>query len=104
MVSASVSGMNVAKTMFDVAANDVANANTAGFRPSRVEAAEAPEQNGAVVEAIHRSETAPPAGLSGTDLAEEMTHLVVAAAAFKVNAGTLRAQYVTTGYLLDVLA
>ena len=104
MVSASVSGMNVAKTMFDVAANDVANVNTAGFRPSRVDAAEAPGQTGAVVEAIHRSDTAPPEGLSGTELAEEMTHLVVGAASFRANAGALRAQYVTTGYLLDVLA
>jgi flagellar hook protein FlgE len=104
MVSASVSGMHVAKTMFDVTANDVANVNTAGFRPSRVDAAEAPDRSGAVVESIRPSDTAPPPGLSGTDLAEEMTDLVVAAAAFRVNAGALRAQYVTTGYLLDVLA
>jgi flagellar basal body rod protein FlgG len=104
MVSASVGGMHVAKTMFDVAANDIANMNTEGFRPSRVDAAEAPGQGGAVVESIRRSDTTPPEGLSGTDLAEEMTDLVVASVTFKANSSALRAQQVTTGFLLDVLA
>jgi flagellar hook protein FlgE len=104
MTPASVSGMLAAKTMFDVAAHDVANVNTAGFRPSRVDTAEAPARAGAVVDAVRRAEAAPPQGLSGTSVAEEFTELTVASAAFAANAAALRTQDEALGHLLDVLA
>ena len=84
MIGASVSGMLVARTTLDVTANDIANVSTSGFRPS--------------------SGQEPPAGLSGTDLTEEMPELIVAGAAYGANAAALRAQDETTGFLLDVLA
>ena len=104
MVSASVSGMHVATTMFDVAAHDIANVSTPGFQPSRVDAAAAPDGAGAVVDVIRRSDTPAPSGLSGVQLADEMPELIVAGHAFAANASALRAYDRTTGFLLDVLA
>ena len=45
---------------------------------------------------------APPDGMSGTDLAEEMTELVLAGAAYGANAAAFKAQ--TTAFLVDILA
>ena len=104
VIGASLSGMQLARTSLDVTANDIANVSTAGFRPSRVEAAAGPDRSGAVVAAIRPAEQAPPEGLSGTDLAEETVELVLAGATYGANAAALRAQDETTGFLLDVLA
>jgi flagellar hook protein FlgE len=96
--------MTVARTMLDVAAHDVANVSTPGFRPYRATATEAPGRAGAVVGAVERSAAEPPAGMSGTDLAVEMPELIVAGATYSANAVALRTQDETTGSLLDVLA
>lgn len=104
MVGASVSGMRVAQARLDSSAHDVANMSTAGFRPSRVEVAEAAGRSGAVVTGISAAGQAPPQGLSGTDLAEEIPEQIVAGAVYGANAAALRAQDETTRSLLDVLA
>jgi flagellar basal-body rod protein FlgC len=104
MVSASVSGMRVGITMFDVAAHDIANASTPGFEPSRVDAVAAPGRSGAVVRAIQRSDAPPPTGLSGVQLADELPELIVAGHVSAANASALRAHDETLGHLLDVLA
>ena len=95
-------GMEVALTSFDVTANDIANISTTNYRPSRVDAAELPGRSGAMVAGVTTTDDAPPDGTSGTDLAEEMTELVLAGAAYGANAAAFKAQ--TTAFLVDILA
>lgn len=103
-MQSSVSGMGVASTLVDVAAHNIANSNTGGFRPQRAEIAAVEPTGGAAVARISAEAPEPPPGLSGTDLATEMVSLVVGGAAYSANATALVTRDQMTRDLLDVLA
>lgn len=100
-IGASLSGLLAAQTRFDVAANDVANANTAGYRESRAELAEAAP--GVRVEQITQPgpQGSPADAPSNVSLAEEMTELVAAKHMYGANAQVLRSMLETQGTLFD---
>lgn len=103
-IGASLSGLFAAQTRFDVAANDVANANTPGYRESRTELAETGD--GVQVSAITRpgdatGAPAAPDAPSDVSLAEEMTELIVARHTYGANAQMLRSTLELQGQLFD---
>jgi flagellar hook protein FlgE len=91
-----VSGLRDATLRLGVAASNVANLNTDGFRPARVTTSELP--GGGV------QSTITPGDLEGVDLATELVAMLVAEAAFAANARTLGATLRTEGRVLDLLA
>lgn len=100
-IGASLSGLFAAQTRFDVAANDVANANTTGHRESRAElSAAAP---GVRVDAITQPgpEGSPADAPSNVSVAEEMTEIVAAKHMYGANAQVLRSMLETQGALFD---
>ena len=91
----SISGLHAAQTMFDVMANNVANIATDGFKPSRVELRPVPPRDGVDVASIV------PSGEDGTDLATEMTSMVIAKTTYAANARAFRTQDDALGALFD---
>jgi len=91
----SISGLHAAQTMFDVMANNVANIATDGFKPSRVELRPVEPRAGVDVAAISQSPD------DGTDLATEMTSMVVAKTTYAANARAFRTEDDTLGALFD---
>ena len=103
-IGASLSGLFAAKTQFDVAANDIANANTGGYRQKRTEFGDT--RQGVEIQAItppvddspsSSADVAP----SNVSLAEEMTQLTTARHAYGANARMLQSQLETQGMLFD---
>lgn len=90
-----ISGLQAAQTTFDVMANNVANIATAGFKPSRVELRPVPPESGVDVAAIV------PSGEDSTDLATEMTSMVIAKTTYAANARAFRTEDETLGALFD---
>jgi len=104
-IGASLSGLFAARTQFDVAANDVANANTGGYRQSRTELGDA-SPDGVRVEAITKpgdADGSQPAADAPSDvnLAEEMTDMIVARHTYGANAQMLRSSIELQGTLFD---
>ncbi len=102
------SGLQIASLRLAVSANNVANAETSGFVPSRVEAQEVPSGGvrGAVVKQNDpqfeaRMDRAI-VGASGTDLIQESVEQSLAAASFRANLVTLKTADETLGALLDL--
>src|SRR3954462_8805316 len=91
----SISGLRAAQTTFDVMANNVANMATEGFKPSRVELRPVEPRAGVDVAAISQSAD------DGTDLATEMTSMVIAKTTYAANARAFRAEDDTLGALFD---
>ena len=91
----SISGLHAAQTSFDVMANNVANIATDGFKPSRVELRPVEPRGGVDVAAIT------PSGDDGTDLATEMTGMVIAKTTYAANARAFRTEDETLGALFD---
>lgn len=107
-----------------VAAHNLANVNTEGFRASRATLEERPELGGAAVQEVR--ETSAPAPLvpsmrlveqggrveqerslvegSTTDPAREMASLTVRQRAFEANAAVVRAEQQMVGVILDMVA
>ena len=103
-IGASLSGLFAATTQLDVAANDIANANTAGYRQSRAELAEA--NPGVQVTAITKpgdaaGALADPEAPSDVSLAEEMTDMIIARHTYGANAQMLRSTVEMQGTLFD---
>lgn len=101
---ASASALEAHSTKVDVAANNVANVNTSGFKPSRVHL-EDQTPNGV------RASVEPSAGRkgavpddSGVDLAQEHVSLVEARAGFGASVAALRTESALLGTLVDALA
>jgi flagellar basal-body rod protein FlgC len=99
--SASVSGLFAAQTRLAIAANDIANANTTGYRQSRAELTAA-NPSGVRVQAITQpgDPTAADAP-SNTSLAEEMTELIAGKHMYGANAQALRSILELQGQLFD---
>jgi flagellar hook-associated protein FlgK len=92
-ISIARSGMNAAQLQLDVAANNIANSQTPGYkRQSSVQQA-AP--GGGVTSAVVTADTA------GESLAEDMVTQMSAGYAFKANLKVLQTQHHLLGALLD---
>ena len=107
-LSVASSGLAVASTQLAVAAHNVANANTQGFVPARVEVREAPEGGAeARIELgmperaaeVDRALLAP----SRSDLVAETVSQSVAAALYRANLASLRTAQETDEALFDLV-
>jgi len=87
--------MRDATVRLDVAANNVANATTEGFKPSRVASAALP---GGGVQSI-----VVPGDVEGVDLAGEMVAMLMAKTAFAANAKILSTTFQAERRTLDLL-
>jgi len=87
--------MRDAAVRLDVAANNVANAATPVFKPSRVESVGFP--GGGVLS------TVVPGDIEGVDLAGEMVGMLMAKTAFAANAKMLSTTFQTERRTLDLL-
>ncbi len=114
-IPASLSGLSALGKKHQVAANNVANAQTDGFKKSRTELVEAPAPAFGVEAQVRQSETPGPEAFEDTsqgkqlvqqpnvDLGEEMANLLVAQRAFEMNVAALRAQDESVGTLMDII-
>ena len=103
---AALSGLRAADTLFAVHADNIANANTDGFRPRRLELSEA-RPAGGVLQGPVRTPPSELAGLAGefqTDLGVEITGTVISSAMYSANLAMLRTQDEMAGTLLDLRA
>lgn len=91
-----LSGMQAAQTALGVAAHNVANAQTAGFRPQQVVYAE--QLQGGVSARVQAS------GREGPSLEADFVAQLQAKNAFLANLAVFRAADQTTGQLIDSLA
>lgn len=100
-IGTSTSGLFAAQAKLAVAANDIANANTARHRQSRAEFATA-SPSGVRVQAITQpgapTEAEAP---SNTSLSEEMTELILSKHTYGANAQALRNVAQLQGHLFD---
>ena len=101
-LSASVSGMRAAALGVASVAGNVANVNTPGYRPRRVDFQELLE-GGVEVASVREEGGVPPEGMSGVDLASESTDLLGYAATYEANLKVLDAQDEVLGTAMDLL-
>lgn len=94
--SIAISGMHAATTRLGVAAHNVANAVTPGFR--RQEVAQQSQPGGGVTTSLTRS------GVAGSDLAADLVQQKVALYSFKANLRTVQVEHDMLGSLLDLRA
>ncbi len=95
LLSAAVSGLNANAARAHVAANNVVNANTPGFRPSRVETTSLVAGRGIDGGAGVQVQLLDGGG-EGVNLVAEFTQLIASNAAYKASAALIR-----TGRELD---
>lgn len=101
--ASSLSGLNAASWLVTVAAGNVANLNSDGYRAKQVQFAANPD--GSVrAQAPTESQAEPFPGGSNVDLAHEMVTLMVAHTYFGANAAAVRAQGQVLGMALDLKA
>jgi flagellar hook protein FlgE len=104
-MSAPLSGLYDATVRLDVAANNIANADTPGFQPAVVSSVEAP--GGGVTSSVTMAGPPPPedsTALSGTDLAGELLNLTLVRLAFMANARAVGMASDMPSTVLDFLA
>jgi len=94
--SIALSGMNAAQFRLDAAANNIANAQTPGYR--RQLAATEALPGGGVTSSLQQ------AGSAGENLAEDIVQTMIAAYTFKANLRTLQTETSLIGSLLDTKA
>ena len=94
--SIALSGMNAAQFRLGAAANNIANAQTPGFRRQLVAAEALP--GGGVTSSLQRADSA------GENFAEDIVQTMVAAYIFKANLRTLQTETSLIGSLLDTKA
>jgi flagellar basal body rod protein FlgC len=94
--SIALSGLNAAQFRLDAAANNIANAQTPGFRRQLVAAEALPE--GGVVTSVQLADAL------GENLAEDIVQTMLAAYMFKANLRTLQTEASLIGSLLDTQA
>ena len=111
--SSAISGISSNATRTAVAANNIANANTSGFKASRVtvESSGSGRQENHITEQgslIPRSEGFAEGSeleeTSNVDLAEEFVQLQIAEHGYSANAAAIRTQSKMLGTVLDMLA
>ncbi|MGC4059690.1 MAG: flagellar basal body protein [Aquabacterium sp.] len=94
--SIAVSGVHAASTRLDVAANNIANAQTPGFQRQVVH--QASQETAGVVTSVGKSEEI------GPDLAADLVEQMSASYAYKANLRTIQTQEQMMGSLLDIKA
>lgn len=90
------SGMNAATTRLGVAAHNVANVQTAGFRRQQV--LQQTQAGGGVTASVTQADAA------GSDLAADEVQQMTALYSFKANLRTVQVEHEMLGSLLDVKA
>jgi flagellar basal-body rod protein FlgC len=114
--SSAISGISSNATRTAVAANNIANANTSGFKASRITV----ESSGSCRQETHITESTEPGSLlpgsdglpegseleetSNVDLAEEFVQLQISEHGYSANAAVIKTQGEMLGTLLDMLA
>lgn len=94
--SIAVSGVHAASTRLDVAAHNIANAQTPDFHRQVVH--QASQETAGVVTSVGKSEEI------GPDLAADLVEQMAASYAYKANLKTIQTQDQMMGSLLDVRA
>ncbi|NJB67002.1 flagellar basal-body rod protein FlgC [Desulfobaculum xiamenense] len=100
VLAAAQSALDAFSTAQAVTANNIANVNTEGFAPSRVDFEERLGYGGVGVSDIVTADAAAD-GASGTDLAVEMTSLIVNERSFEASAAVVATQDEMLGTFLD---
>jgi flagellar basal-body rod protein FlgC len=105
VMTVAASGMKAAETRLSVSANNVANADTPGFKASRVDTVEL--SGGGVQTVISRDNSAGPANPDGSegsnvDLAAEQVAMVRDATYYAANAAVVKVANRMLGSLLDM--
>jgi flagellar hook protein FlgE len=104
--SIGLSGLNAAGAMFGASAHNIANAETPGFRSTRVRLTPAPDGSGVRVDYVRadkeeaKADEEGPEG-SDVDIAAEFVHVRRAALLYKANASVIRIGDSLMGTLLD---
>ena len=119
-IYSAASAMNALSTGMAAAAHNVANVNTAGFRPQDVTYATGPNDQGVQAQVLPPSTLPltpldqsaanaadtflPPEALnpSGTDISREFVDMISAQRAYEANAVTVRSWDESLGVLLDI--
>jgi flagellar hook protein FlgE len=94
--SIAVSGVHAASTRLDVAAHNIANAQTPDFQRQVVH--QASQETAGVVTSVGKSEEI------GPDLAADLVEQMAASYAYKANLKTIQTQDQMMGSLLDIKA
>ena len=100
----SVSGLRDASLRMDSVAHNVANANTDGFRPDRIDAQA--EANGGVRSLVVDANAAivqDPQAPSQTDYGTEGVNLILARRAFNANLKALQSQHQADQAIIDIV-
>nr|NJM01123.1 hypothetical protein [Desulfobacula sp.] len=112
-VSNNISALNAFSNQIGVSANNVANALSDDFKKSRAINTEG--ENGQVHSTITKVNTPGPLvedplsttgelkELSNTDIAEEMTHQIIASQGFEANTKVIKTYEETMGSLIDII-
>jgi len=99
-----LSGLQSFQRAVDITANNVANSNTAGFRPQTAQFREStPAGSGVTVSSSSAGagSRSDPGAPSGTDLTNELVNLVVYKAGFQASAKVVKTADSLLGSLLD---
>jgi flagellar hook protein FlgE len=100
-MSVSLAGMNAAGLGVAVVANNVANANSKGYKAKRVDFEDVRE-GGVRPTGLQASETLVIPEGSNVDFATEFTNLLAYADAYKINAKVLEVQQELLGTVMDL--
>ena len=108
-LGAGISGLRAMGTRLDVASNNVANANTDGYKKRRVQMEEG--INGGVTSRVTKTDTpgdrvqdqGGERELSNVDLAEEMVEAIATKAVYGANTRLIRTEDEMTGSVLDIV-
>jgi len=101
--STGLSGLNAAGAMFGASAHDIANADTPGFRSTRVRLTPAPDGSGVRVDYVRADAKNDEKEQedSDVDIASEFVNVRRAALLYKANASVIRIGDSLMGTLLD---
>jgi len=95
------SALRVTQVRQDVTANNIANVNTDGFAAKNVVLAD--QNPGVAVAAIRKTPNNNPQGFSNTDLATEMTGMIVNRDTYGANARVIKVQDRMLGEVIDLI-
>lgn len=100
VLSVAVSGLNASAQRFNVAANNIVNANSEGYQALRVDAVSQTTGGGATAGGVRNVITQ-----GGTvDIATEIVDSIFARISYSANAQVIRTAERTLGQLLDIRA
>ena len=99
-IASNISSISSHQTMMNTSANNVANVNTDGFRPSDTKISSDSEST----KANTRLNDDTGSARSQTDLAKELTDQIIAQDASAVNVNAIKTQDEMLGSLLDIKA